>query len=120
MKFSMLPQPVGFMKVVLILFLFFHVIFTGENSADVTFMKYMFNIVVSGHLWTDLFQTCMRLDTCKLYSLIPVRMTLMFSQGHRVTGKVELVQSFCCELHEATQIFMMIDYVREMTVKKSC
>ena len=30
-------------------------------------------------------------------------------------GKLELVQ-----LHEATQIFMMVDYVKEMTVKKSC
>ena len=56
-------------------------------------------------------------------------MTLMFTQGHRVQGKVELVQSLYCriacshcmvELHEAAQMFVKVDYVREMTVKKSC
>ena len=36
-------------------------------------------------------------------------MTLMFTQGHRVV-----------KLHEATQMFVMLDYVRVMTVKKSC
>ena len=25
-------------------------------------------------------------------------MTLMFIQGHRVTGKLDLVQSFCCKV----------------------
>ena len=50
------------------------------------------------------------LDTTKVYKLIPVWMTLMFVQGHRVTGKL---------LHQATEMFMMVDYVREMTVKRS-
>ena len=36
----------------------------------------------------------MMLDTTKLYSLIPARATLMFTQGHRVTENLELVQSF--------------------------
>ena len=31
----------------------------------------------------------------KLFSLIPVWMTLMFTQGHRVMGNLEFVQSFC-------------------------
>ena len=44
----------------------------------------------------------------------------MFTQGHRVAGKLELVQHSDVNLHEATQMFMVIDYVREMTVKKSC
>ena len=35
------------------------------------------------------------LDTTKLYSFIPVWMTLMFTQGDRVTAKLELVHSFC-------------------------
>ena len=33
--------------------------------------------------------------------------------------KLELEQSLCCvKLHEATEMFMMVDYVREMTVEK--
>ena len=39
------------------------------------------------------------------------------SQGYR---KLELVQSFCCKVDEVTQMFVMVDYRREMTVKKSC
>ena len=42
-------------------------------------------------------------------------MTLMFTQGHRVVGKVELVQLLCVKLHEAAQMFVMADYVREIT-----
>ena len=38
------------------------------------------------------------LNTCKLYTLIPVWITLMFTQGHRVVGKLELVLVM---LHEA-------------------
>ena len=41
-------------------------------------------------------------------------MTLLFSQGHRVTGKLELVQPSVVKLHEGTQIFVMIG-VKEMT-----
>ena len=43
----------------------------------------------------------------------------MFTQGHRTKVKLELVQSFCCKFHEATQRFMMVDYVRKTTGKKS-
>ena len=35
------------------------------------------------------------LNMTKLCILIPVWMTLIYTQGHRVTGKLELVQSFC-------------------------
>ena len=46
--------------------------------------------------------------------LIPVWMTLMLNQGHRL-------YSFPVEqLHEATPMFMMVDYVREWTAKKLC
>ena len=57
------------------------------------------------------------LNTTKLYSLISLWMTLIFTQGHKVKGKLEHVLWF---LHEATQMFVMIDYVRKMTAKKSC
>ena len=36
----------------------------------------------------------MMLNTNKLFSLIPIWMTLMFTQGHRVTKKLQLVQLF--------------------------
>ena len=44
----------------------------------------------------------------------------MFTQGRRVTGKLEVLKPFCNR--KATQLFMFMmgDYVREMTVKNSC
>ena len=59
------------------------------------------------------------LDMTKLYSLIPVWMTLLFTQGHRIMGKARTC-AVIVKLHEETQIFMMVDRVKEMTVKKSC
>ena len=47
-------------------------------------------------------------------------MTLIFTQGHRVTGKVGLVQSSVVRLHRATQMLVTVNYVRKMTVKKPC
>ena len=59
-------------------------------------MKYTLNIVMCHYTWEWIcFKLGMMLNTTKLYSLIPVWMTLMFTQGHMVTGKLELVQSFC-------------------------
>ena len=43
-------------------------------------------------------------------------MAMMFTKEHRLTGKLERVQSYCCE---AIHMFVIVDYVREMTVKKS-
>ena len=40
----MLPQPVGLLKLMLIVFA--QVLFKGENSATVIFMKYTFDIVM--------------------------------------------------------------------------
>ena len=48
-------------------------------------------------MWTDLFQTWYYANMTKPYNLISVWMTLMFTQGHRVTGMVEFVQSLCCK-----------------------
>ena len=39
----------------------------------------------------------MVLNTTKPYSLIPVLMTLMFTQGHMIMGNLELVQLFYCK-----------------------
>ena len=48
-------------------------------------------------------------------------MTLKLTQGHRVKGQLELVHPFCCEVHEATPNFVIVEYVIEieMTVKMS-
>ena len=46
-------------------------------------------------------------------------MTLIFTQGHRVIEKLELVQSSVVKLREATQMLVMVDFVREITVRKS-
>ena len=65
----------------------------------------------------------MMLNITKLLSLIPVLMTLMFTRVVRVSLKVELVQSFSdsvIKLHVATEMIVIVDYVRDMSVKKSC
>ena len=61
----------------------------------------------------------MMLDTTKLYGLIPVGMTLIFTQGHKAMGKLKLYSCCVVKLHETTQMFMIVGYVREMTVKTS-
>ena len=51
---------------------------------------------VFGHLPTDSFQTWYELilGSCQLYSWIPVWLTLTFTQGCRVMGNLECMQSF--------------------------
>ena len=81
-----------------------HVVFKGENSAVVT-VWYM-GLTLSG-VRTLASQICfnlgMMLKNTELYSLILVWMTLsfwmtLFAEGHRVTGKLELIQSFCSKV----------------------
>ena len=61
------------------------------------------------------------LDTTKVNSLIPVWMTLMFTQGYRVVGKLELVQSFCCKVAwNNSNVGDGWHWLCEMNVKKSC
>ena len=86
-------------------------------------MKYTFNIVMyqdTCDLICDLIciKLGMRFNTPDLYSLIPLWITLVFTQGDRVTGKLEL--NFVEQLHVAIQIFVMLGCVRKMTVKTSC
>ena len=38
------------------------------------------------------------------------------SKNHRVRGKLELVQSFFLMLHEAAQMFMIVDYVSPVSM----
>ena len=44
------------------------------------------------------FKLCIMINTAKLYSLIPVDMTLTFIQLDKVTRKLEHVQLFCCNV----------------------
>ena len=89
--------------------------FTIVKSTELTFRKYKnmkmaiwhitTHFVVEGHKYTlniAMFQdTCepicsklgMILNTTKLYSLIPVSMTLKFTEGHLATENLELMQS---------------------------
>ena len=52
-------------------------------------------------------------------SLNDLDLHLTFTQGHKATEELELVESFSIKLHEVTQMFVMADYGREMTSKKS-
>ena len=104
----MLPWPVGLWRLL---------IFKGENSADVILQNVL---VTLSYVRTICFRLGMFLSITKLYSLIPVWMTLMLAQGHRVMRKLKLVQSFVVKLHEATQMLWIIDSVREVIVEKSC
>ena len=81
-------------------------------------IKYTINIVLCLDTCKPIyFKLGVMLDTSNLYSLIPASVTLVFTQGHGATGKLELVQSFIEKPNEATQLFTMLDYAREMTVK---
>ena len=98
---------------------FAQILFKGENCWH-DFMKYMFSIVVC---WDTCELICFKLglmlSATKLYSLVPDWMTMMFTQGHMVMGKLELGQSFCCKVAWSNSN-LMVDYVKEMTVKKFC
>ena len=62
------------------------------------FIKYTIKIVMCQDTCEPIcFRLGVVLNTTKLYHLIPVWMTLMVTQGHRLTGRVEFVQSFCCK-----------------------
>ena len=111
--------------------LIMHKYYLRERTLLTWFYKlYNYHYPMSGHTWTDFFfcfvfffflggggggggELGMMRNTIKHSSL-------MFSQGHRVTAK----QNLCChsaeELHESTQLFMLVYYVKEMTVKKCC
>ena len=53
-------------------------------------------------------------------SMSPVWMTLTLTQGHRVTRRLELVLIFCCKVALSSPTYAMVDYVGEITSKKTC
>ena len=73
---------------------------------------------VSGHLSTDLFQTWW---WCQIH-------TVWFQFGWPwsslkvgISGKVEYVQWLCCKVGLSNlRLFIVVDWVKGMTVKKSC
>ena len=68
----------------------------GREFCWLDFMRCMFSIVMFQEPCKMIyFKLGIMLITTKLYSVIPVRITLMSTQRHRVTGNLELVQSFC-------------------------
>ena len=94
MKLSMLSQPVGVLKVMLSVFCTSTI--QGKELCWHDFIKYMINIVLCWDICEPIcFKLGMVLYMTKLYTLIPVWMTLMFTQGHRKAG---IVQSVCCKV----------------------
>ena len=60
------------------------------------------------------FKLGMVLDISKLCCLIPVLVSLTFTQGHRAEGRVKLVQPLCCK--RATKTSAVVDHIRGTTV----
>ena len=84
----------------------------GREHCWQYFIKYMISIVLSpGTCKLICFKLGVMLDMTKLYSWIPAWMVLMFTQGHKVSHSVE-------KLHEPTQIFLIVDYVRRSYMKQ--
>ena len=89
--------------------LILHKSYSRENSDDMILMKCTLNIVLCLDSCEPIcFKLDMTLNSNKLSSLIWIRMTLMFTQGLRVTGKLDLYSYSVVKLHEATEIFMML------------
>ena len=71
------------------------------------FLTYVFNAIICQDTFEQIcFVLGMMLSTIEVYSLIPVGMTMMFTQGHRVMvmGNLELVQSFCSRVAWSSSI----------------
>ena len=81
------------------------------------YTKYVLNIFVCKDTCDPI---CYNTNTTTLWSLLQVWMTLMFTQGHIVTEKLELCSHSVVKSHDATLVFVVFDYIREATVKKSC
>ena len=88
MECSLLAHPVGLLKLMLNLFCTSNI--QEKELCWRDFIKYMINIVVCRDACEPI---CFKLDVMlgmtKLYNLIPVWMTLVFTQGHRIMGKLE-------------------------------
>ena len=107
MKFTILPQPVGLLKLLLNLVFTIKIqmrkhcwwcfIFYGGGKKKKK-KKYIYMGVCQDTCELIWFKHGMMLDRTKVCSMIPVLMILKFTQGHRVMGKLELVQSVCCEV----------------------
>ena len=71
----------------------------GEREFCWDFICYTLNIVLCRNISeTICFEAGTTLEKTRLYSLIPAWMTLCFTKGHRVTGKLQSMQSFCCQV----------------------
>ena len=90
-KYSMLPWPNHLLRFLR------KVLFKEENTAYMI----LWNIPwILAWMPTLCFKLGVVLDSPTMYSLIPVWVTLTFTQGHRVSGKMKLAQSICCKADE--------------------
>ena len=98
---NVMPQHVGLLK--LMLNYFCGKYYPRRKLCWQNCIEFTINILLCQDTYEPIhFKLGMLLDMTKLYSLISVWMTMMFTQGHKVMGKLELVQSFFEKLHEAT------------------
>ena len=96
MKFSVLAQPVGLLKLMLNLCCT-HNIQGRKLYCD--FTEYMFNITICQDTCELIcFKLALMLNTTNLYSLVPVWLTLTFILSHRVMGHPEILQSLHCKV----------------------
>ena len=90
LKFSMLLHPVGLLKLMLNLLCTSNI--QGIKLCWRDFIKSMFNVVLCQDTG---YQICFKLgmmqNTTEPLSLLPVWMTFLSTQGHRVTGNLELM-----------------------------
>ena len=96
---------------------FAQVIFKGKNSGMILgSIRLTWSCVRT--LRTDLFRTWLMLSTTKLFSLVPVWMTLMFIEDQRFIKKLELEHSLCCKVARSNSSVDMVHCVRKTTVKE--
>ena len=90
MKFGVLLQPVDLLKLMLNIICTSNI--QGRELCWCDLMKCTISIIMCQDTCELIcFKLGMILNTTKLNSLIPVWMTLMFTQGHGVTGQVEIM-----------------------------
>ena len=92
----------------------------GENFTCMIYLKCTFCTGLCYYTCEPIsFKLSLITDMTMLYFMSPVWMTFTFTDDHRVTRKLQLVQSFCCKVawSDPFQLFAMADYVKVMTSK---
>ena len=106
MKLSMPSQSVGLPKLILEMFCIIDM--QGRKLYLHDFVKYLFNIGLYSNAYEPVSFKLKMIDTAKLHILIPLWMTVTFTEGHWVTIILELMQFFYCKVAWSSQNFWNI------------